>query len=238
MTSLKVLDLFSGIGGFTLGLERAGHQTIAFCEIEPFCQKVLKKHWSHIPIFSDITLLHGTDLPSKPDLICGGFPCQDLSVAGKQAGLSGTRSSLWWEMHRLIGECRPDWVLVENVPNLRTKGADEVLTSLEREGYSCWPSVVGAWAVGAEHPRERVWILAHTQGKRMERMRAERFEKSYALDRTLLSVRNSDGKWEVEPDVCREVHGVSDRIHRLKALGNSVVPQIPQLFGEFIARHS
>lgn len=164
---IRVIDVFSGIGGFSLGLESTGgFQTIAFCEIEPFPREVLAVHWPEVPCFTDVRELKLS--PGDADMIVGGFPCQDISVAGKGAGIEGERSGLWRELFRLVQECRPRWVLVENVSALRTRGADRVLSDLEAEGYACWPLVVGAWAVGAPHRRERVWIVAHRQLARRE----------------------------------------------------------------------
>lgn len=166
---MRVLDLFSGIGGFALGLESVGMRTIGFCEIEPFPRAVLAHHWPHVPIHDDVRTLSADSvswLRAQPiDLICGGFPCQDVSVAGKGAGLSGARSGLWSEYARLVGELRPRWVLAENVGALRTRGVDRVCSDLEGEGYTVWPLLVGAWAVGAPHRRERVWIVAHSDGR-------------------------------------------------------------------------
>ena len=167
---IRVLDLFSGIGGISLGLESTGgFETIAFCEQDAFCRLVLEKHWPEVPTFTDVRELRCS--PGDADMIAGGFPCQDISVAGKGAGIDGERSGLWREMFRLVRECRPEWVLAENVGALRTRGADRVLADLEAEGYACWPLVVGAWAVGAPHKRERVWIVAHrdTSGRAAER---------------------------------------------------------------------
>ncbi len=159
--SLQVLDLFSGIGGFSLGLERAGLQTIAFCEINPYCRQVLRRHWPTIPIFKDIRKLTADDLPAKPDLVCGGYPCQPFSVAGKQRGKKDNRY-LWPEMFRLVKECRPAWVLGENVAGHVKLGLDTVLADLEGEGYAVQPFVIPACAIGAPHKRERVWIIAYT----------------------------------------------------------------------------
>lgn len=131
---LKVLDLFSGIGGFSLGLERTGgFKTVAFCEIDPYCRAVLKKHWPDVPCFEDVTKLNGSDI-GPVDVICGGFPCQDISLAGKGAGLSGARSGLWYEFHRVIDETRPSWAVIENVSALRARGLDAVLGSLAAIG--------------------------------------------------------------------------------------------------------
>lgn len=156
----NVLDLFSGIGGMSLGLERAGMRTIAFCDSEPFCRDWLDQQWPGVPCFEDVRQLHAGLVRERVDVIAGGFPCQDVSVAGKGAGIEGERSGLWVEMFRLVRELRPRWVLVENVPALRTRGADRVLGDLESEGYTCMPLVVGADDVGAPHRRKRVWIVA------------------------------------------------------------------------------
>jgi len=158
---LTVLDLFSGIGGFSLGLEKTGgFQTIEFCEIEPFCRKVLNKHWPGVPIHDDIRTL------SRPrgyaDVICGGFPCQDLSYAGKGAGINaGTRSGLWADYARIIGEVRPRYVIVENVSALLTRGLDRVLGDLAQIGYDAEWHSIPASAVGAPHRRDRIWIVAY-----------------------------------------------------------------------------
>jgi DNA (cytosine-5)-methyltransferase 1 len=158
---LRVLDLFSGIGGFSLGLERTGHfETVAFCEIDKKARQVLRKHWNDVPIFEDVTTLRG-DQVGAIDVICGGFPCQDLSLAGKGAGLEGARSGLWWEFHRLIKETNPKWVIIENVAAIRNRGLDQVLSSLAQVGYDAEWHCIPASAVGAPHQRDRVWIVAY-----------------------------------------------------------------------------
>jgi hypothetical protein len=137
--TFKLLDLFSGIGGFSLGLERSGgFETMAFCEIDPFCRKVLKKHWPHVPQYDDIKILTAERLRADgivPDAICGGFPCQDISVAGAGAGLDGERSGLWFEYARLISEIRPRVVIVENVGALLVRGLSVILGNLATLGY-------------------------------------------------------------------------------------------------------
>lgn len=161
---MRLLDLFSGIGGFPLGLERAGFTTVAFCEVEPFCQSVLRKHWPTVPIYDDVRNLTAVRLRDAGvwpvDAICGGFPCQDISVAGSGAGLLGERSGLWREFARLVGELRPRFALVENVGALRGRGLAAVLADLATLGYDAQWHVVPAAAVGAPHLRERVWIVA------------------------------------------------------------------------------
>ena len=129
MEKMKVLDLFSGIGGFSLGLERAGMETISFCEIDKKAQLVLKKHWPNVPIFEDVSTLKGDEI-GPVDVICGGFPCQDISTAGKGEGLSGSRSGLWYEFHRLINEIRPKYAIIENVSALRPRGLEQVIKTL------------------------------------------------------------------------------------------------------------
>jgi DNA (cytosine-5)-methyltransferase 1 len=164
------LSLFSGIGLHDLGLERAGWQCIGQCECNEFGQSVLRKHWPSVPIWKDVRDVTGAELRRQcgalPTLITGGFPCTQISCAGKGEGI-GTKddptevSGLWWEMRRIIEDVRPAWVLAENVPALRTRGSDAVLGSLEELGYACWPLVVGSWAVGAPHKRDRVWLVAN-----------------------------------------------------------------------------
>lgn len=160
---LNVLDIFSGIGGFSIGLEAIGMQTVAFCEINPFCQKILKKHWPSVPIFSDITTINKEDLKAllPIDIIAGGFPCQDISVAGKQQGIEAKRSGLWKEFARLIDEIRPKYAIIENVANLRSKGLIAVLQDLWEIGYDAEWHCIPASAFGAPHRRDRIWIIAH-----------------------------------------------------------------------------
>lgn len=164
---LNVLDLFSGIGGFSLGLERTGgFRTVAFCEIEPFPRKVLAKHWPGVPIYDDVRTLTADTLARDgiaADVICGGFPCQDISLAGKGAGIDGERSGLWSEYARLIGELRPRYVIVENVAALLGRGLDRVLGDLASLGFDAEWHCIPASAVGAPHRRDRLWIVAHPQ---------------------------------------------------------------------------
>lgn len=292
---LAVLDLFSGIGGFSLGLERAtlegaeydGFETVAFCEIEPFPRKVLAKHWPGVPCYTDVRELTSERLAADGiavDVITGGFPCQDISVAGNQAGITdGTRSGLWSEIDRLVGELRPAFVIVENVANLLAGPSEQpggwfgrVLGDLAERGYDAeWENIPAA-ALGAPHRRERIWLVAYPHGagyNRAEQPRilgapdlqgpsdhacngsgapavlayanGERLEgwaqsgNAYGLGQGIqqLAERCPDcfgGIWRTEPNVGRVANGVPDRAHRLKALGNAVVPQIPELIGRAI----
>ena len=163
----KHLDLFSGIGGFSLGLESTGgFETIAFCEIEKFPRKVLKKHWPHVKQYKDIKELTNEQLETDGiipiDIITGGYPCQPFSVAGNQLGEKDKRH-LWPEMFRLVKECRPTWVIGENVSGHIKLGLDTVLEDLESEGYSTRAFSISASSIGANHKRERVWVVGHSQ---------------------------------------------------------------------------
>jgi len=159
---LNVLDLFSGIGGFSLGLEATGKfKTIAFCETDRFCQKVLQKHWKDIPIHEDIKKLDGTKI--KADVVVGGFPCQSFSIAGKQKGKDDERY-LWDEMFRVIKEVKPRWIIGENVSNLINISNGEILqgihNDLESQGFEVQTFNISASSQGAWHKRSRVWIIA------------------------------------------------------------------------------
>ena len=265
---MKVLDLFSGIGGFSLGLERAGMETIAFCEIEPFCQKVLKKHWPDVPVFNDIRNLTANELPEQPDVICGGYPCQPFSVAGDRRGQEDDRH-LWPEMFRLVKECRPSWIIGENVAGHITMGVDEVLSDLEGEGYTAQTFVIPAVAVDAPHRRDRVWVIANNDSHRCKRKdvsvqprgqnKASAFScrSSEAVANTNRQSRSKEcnapgqsnkpgqscrciteswgkARWPAEPSMGRVANGIPRRLDRLRSLGNSVVPQIPEVLGKAI----
>lgn len=188
--TLKVLDLFSGIGGFSLGLERTGgFETAAFCEIEPFPRAVLKKHWPKVPCYEDVRTLTADQLVRDGigpiDVITGGFPCQDISLAGKQRGMgAGTRSGLWSEIARLVGELRPSYVVVENVSALLRgpsgrPGAwfGRVLGDLAERGYDAEWENIPAGSLGAPHRRERVWIVAYPAKERQPETRKLRCDE-------------------------------------------------------------
>ena len=275
---LKVLDLFSGIGGFSLGLERTGgFQTVAFCEIEEFPRKVLAKHWPDVPCYRDVRALTAERLAADGiavDVICGGFPCQDISTAGKGAGLAGERSGLFFEIARLVGELEPRYVILENVSALLGRGLADVLGTLAALGYDAEWHCIPASYLGAPHRRDRIWIvahpagdrwgegnahlgggakgtaprqelglghgceaLAHSNGPRLEGRAQARDAGSFGPWVQQFIERCPDGdrpRWLPEPDVGRVANGVPDRAHRLKALGNAVVPQIPELIGRAI----
>lgn len=233
---MKILDLFSGIGGFSLGLERAGMQTIAFCEVDPVCRQVLQKHWPDVPIFEDVKTLSAKDIHETVDVICGGFPCQDISVAGNGHGLAGERSGLWYEYRRLIEEIHPRYVIIENVAALRSRGLDEVLRCLDALGYDAEWHCIPASAIGAPHQRDRLWIVAYPM-----RLRTQVSPEGKLAAEQMLG---GEGKawgaeshatcWASEPRVGGVAYGVPGRVDRVKQLGNSVIPQIPEIIGRAI----
>ena len=268
---MKVLDLFSGIGGFALGLEAAGFETAAFCEIDPYAQKVLKKNWPGVPIYDDVRRITADRLVSDGvgvDVITGGFPCQDISVAGNQKGIDAERSGLWSECSRLLGDIRSRYAIFENVTNLLTgDGGDwfkRVLWDISTVGYDAEWHCIPASAIGAHHHRDRVWILAYPNelglekhgygesnepfinceaisnpsseglqgGQEARNNGKDRQEPRNQLITGLGGVQG--GVWEAEPNVGRVANGVPARTHRLRCLGNAVVPQIPELIGRQI----
>jgi DNA (cytosine-5)-methyltransferase 1 len=279
---MKVLDLFSGIGGFSIGLEKAGFETVAFCEIERYCQEVLRRHWPDTPIYDDVRSLTGEQLRAdgivRPDVIVGGYPCQPFSVAGVRRGEEDDRH-LWPEVYRLVKEIRPTWGIFENVAGHITMGLDEVLSDLEAEGYAARPFVIPACGVDAPHRRDRVWIVAHANSEgqsdvpqheqwvarattmgdtQRSRQSGDNGRKDVAYTKSKQGSPNYNGQkqgaagkseqgqprrsgggshptlWAAEPNVGRVANGVSNRSHRIKALGNAVVPQIPEQIGRII----
>ena len=252
---LRVLDLFSGIGGFSLGVERsrtpcgiAGFETVAFCEIEEFPRKVLAKHWPEVPCYHDVTKLTGSILAADGitvDVITGGFPCQDISIAGRQAGIGGgTRSGLWSECIRLIGELQPKYALFENVSNLLSGPYERpggwfstILSDLAGEGYDAEWADIPASYIGAWHRRGRVWLLAYPnkisgqQGRTQEPI----LRQSYVSKQSKGAFAKWDGRSSIpKSSICGRHDGIPDVPHRIASLGNAVVPQIPELIGNAI----
>jgi len=159
---MKMLDLFSGIGGFSLAGEWSGFETVGFCEIDKYCQKVLKKNFPDVPIFDDIRKLSRSDIDGAVDVITGGFPCQPFSVAGRKKGTQDDRD-LWPQMFRVIKEFKPTWVIGENVANFVSMAFKRTKTDLESEGYEVQPFIIPACGVGARHRRDRVWIVGYSK---------------------------------------------------------------------------
>lgn len=164
---IRIGSLFSGIGGFELGLERSIPNSTTVWQVEQnkFCRSILAKHWPAAVLYDDVCTV-GADNLEPVDVLCGGFPCQDLSYAGKGEGLNGARSGLWWEMHRIISELRPRVVVLENVPALVTRGLGEVLGSLSAIGYDAEWTVISAADFGAPHLRKRIFIVAYPNQER------------------------------------------------------------------------
>lgn len=166
---LTHIDLFSGIGGFALAAQWAGFETKVFCEIDPFCQKVLKKHWPDVPIVEDIKKFNGKEWTGAT-LLTGGFPCQPFSVSGKRRGKEDYRY-LWPEMLRIISDARPAWVLGENVAGIVRMELDSVLSDLEGIEYETQSVIIPACAINAPHRRDRVWICANSNNPKTSRQR-------------------------------------------------------------------
>jgi DNA-cytosine methyltransferase len=237
--TLKVLDLFSGLGAFSLGLERAGMQTVAFCEIDPYCRKILNKHWPDVPCYEDVrTLTVGrlaADGIADIDVICGGFPCQDVSRAGTGDGLDGERSGLWFEYARLIGEIRPRFAVVENVAALLDDGMGRVLGSLASLRYDAEWSVVSACAMGAPHMRRRVFLVAYPHGfhgrPRLRDTVARKDRPLQAIDRLEGARARSRARLEDPSALYRGADGIAHGMDRNRALGNTIYWPIVEEIG-------
>lgn len=237
MEKLRVLDLFSGIGGFSLGLERTGgFETVAFCEIEEFPRRVLGKHWPNVPCYDYVRTLSAARLAADRigvDVICGGFPCQDISAVGRRQGLAGARSGLWREYARLVREIRPRFVVVENSAELLGNGIVDVLGDLSTLGFSARWDCIPAAVLGAPHGRDRIWIVAYAEG-------VEGIHEPDIGHELWRWVSDAGNAWPACPwetpaaAVCGVDDGVPFRVDRSQALGNAVVPQIPELIGNAI----
>ena len=249
MTPLTVGSLFSGIGGFEFGLERTGgFKTVWQCEIDPFCLKVLAKHWPDVKRFTDIKRMGVDEEIPRVDVICGGFPCQDISCAGKGAGIHAERSGLWWEMLRIIRLVRPRFVLVENVAALLNRGLDEVLGSLAESGYDAEWQILSAKFVGSQQLRERLYLVAYStipgtirKSTGDERSRGDISVRGrvFSGNREMAGRKGSKAQrytepWATEPDIRRVADGIPNQLDRLRALGNAIVPQCAQFVGQCI----
>lgn len=274
---MKLLDTFAGIGGFSYAAERlvGGFETTQFIEINPYCQKILNKHWSHVPIHDDITTF--TAKSGEFDIITGGFPCQDISVAGLQKGITKeTRSGLFYELIRVIRMVRPKYVVLENVAAILNRGLDIVLRELSEAGYDAEWAVISASSLGACHRRSRWWLVAYpnsirwggrsserrsTQERQLLQRKSEGRKMGSETERCSINTSNPNserlqglrGEYELQesckertftwsnsgitlnpnwkgykskPTLCRGDDGLSNRVDRLKALGNSIVPAV------------
>jgi len=232
---VRHLDLFSGIGGFALAARWVGWETVGFCEIDPYCQSVLRRHWPDVPIYNDVRELRGDEIKGPIDIITGGFPCQDISVAGPGTGISGERSGLWTEMGRLIGYIRPQFALVENVSALLGRGLDRVAGDLAEIGYDAEWEVISAASVGANHQRDRTYILAYPRGQRRQRIIPETIQAQPAFSwckdgRRLEDLPERSDLYESR--LCGRSNGLSQEVG---AYGNAIVPQVAETIFRSIA---
>jgi DNA (cytosine-5)-methyltransferase 1 len=231
---MKSIELFAGIGGISLAAEWAGIETIAFCESDPFCQKILKKHWADVPIFNDVRTLNRKILEESRviepggtiDIISGGFPCQPFSICGKRKGKSDNRD-LWHEMFRIIQELQPTWVIGENVANFVNMELERSLIDLESEGYETQSFLIPASGIGALHKRERCFFLAYCESKhspsKNERKSSEAKQMQFR-GRTIKGIPRPT--WKIcESPICGVDDGIPNRLDRHRSLGNAVVPQ-------------
>ena len=286
LDEIKIGSLFAGIGGFELGLERGipNSKTVWQVEQDKYCQTILKKHWPQAKLYDDVCTVGAHNL-EPVDVICGGFPCQDISVAGKGKGINAERSGLWWEMYRIISELRPTIAVLENVSAVTTRGGTEIIGALAKIGYDCEWQIISARMFGAPHIRKRWFAVAYSTSKRRNNGRyrpqqiepqqrhqsevlyqerqmcttqSERFSKAGFIantfcERAQISLegehtskqmsgstsKKGSSYWSegatISP-VCNLDDGISNRVARLKALGNAIVPQCSEYVGQCIAQ--
>jgi len=213
---MKVLSLFSGIGGLDLACEAAGMEIVAFSEIEPYACEVLKRRWPKVANLGDVRNITGDLLRNagigaeEIDVVIGGFPCQPFSVIGRRKGKEDDRF-LWPEFARVVKEVGPVWVVAENVPGILGSAVDDVLADLEAQGYSAGAFVYPAQAVGAPHRRDRVFVVAYSESKRCERMRAVREQKPEVHVREKEAAWNSCGSRKLPGKLWRTPDAHCDR---------------------------
>ena len=251
---MNELALFAGAGGGILGGHLLGWRTVCAVEWEPYAACVLAARQNDgilppFPIWDDIQTFDGKPWRGRVDVVSGGFPCQDISAAGKGAGIEGERSGMWREMARVVSEVRPAYVYIENSPMLTTRGGARVIADLTSLGYDAQWDVMGAADVGAPHRRDRIWIVAYSNGlrelqpqrlKQNKRRRVSNSSEQVADTNSAQCQRNERSErifaqhantcrtswWHVEPDVGRVANGVAARVDRLKAIGNGQVPAV------------
>jgi DNA (cytosine-5)-methyltransferase 1 len=285
---LNVGSLFSGIGGIELGFEKAGFETIWFIECEKYAKEVIKKHWCNAIVYDDITKVDFKAIP-KVDIITGGFPCQDISFAGKGVGISGSRSSLWKYYYESIRVLRPRYAFIENVSAILGRGLNVVLADLASLGYDAEWYCVPASSVGAPHQRDRLFVISYlpfTRNGRLSVSKRGQKKKGFDIDGNSKTISDSQGTgempiqqqgqrnvpvkigkivtdsnskrlsdiqrnkeqtwqsgngtvgdsgwWNTEPDLGRMADGISNRVDRIRCLGNAVVPQVAEVFAQAI----
>lgn len=242
MTKLRVLSLFAGIGGIDLGLERTGgFETVAVCEIDPYCRRVLAKHWPEAKQYDDVRILTADALRRDGiavDVIVGGFPCQDISYAGPGAGLDGERSGLWFQFARLIGEVAPRYVIVENVAALLDRGMGAVLGTLSDLGYDAEWDTVSACSVGHAHVRRRVLIVAYPNGQHgrqgLWHSIARAFRQIQAVDSFEGARAREGARLENPSGLYGGANGLPFGMERNHAIGNAVAPAVITPIGHAI----
>lgn len=240
---MNVLDLFSGVGGFSLGLERSGMKTVAFCEIEPYPQAVLRKNFPGVPIYDDVRTITAARLRADGiggvNLVCGGDPCQPHSHAGKRKG-KGDDRYLWPEMLRVVDEFDPTWVVNENVTGSESNMVlDQKIFDLEAIGYECQPFNIPVVAVGGGHERQRIWLVAHSSRKGRPGHQQDGSSPRCVLpSHSVYGDRIADS-WDTlarRSGGVRSEHGLPVQMVRseVKGYGNSVCPIIPEIIGRAI----
>ena len=237
---MRHLDLFSGIGGFALAADWVWgdeHEIVSFVEIDPFCQKVLKKHWPDVPIHGDIKTFEPTK--TTINLLTGGFPCQPYSTAGKRRGKNDDRA-LWPYMLEIIQRIQPTWIIGENVAGIISMDFFKMLSDLENCKFEVQSFIIPACAVNAPHRRDRVWILAHSRGntnnikgsilknkifleQKSKNNNSHFWSKSYRAYESLIQKQSNDTN---SPIFCRDINGIPNWMDRIKSLGNAIVPQV------------
>ncbi len=227
---MKFGSLFSGVGAFDLGFHLAGWDCRWQVEVDDYCRQILELRFPWTTKYGDIKNVKAEELETV-DAIVGGFPCQPVSFAGKLKGESDERW-LWKEFARVAFALRPTYIVIENVRGLLNRGGTTVLFDIAKAGYDAEWQTIPASAFGANHKRERLFIVAYDKSVGMERLWSNGVEITPTLDKEILSVRDSDGEWKVEPDIRRTSDGNSFRVDRLKSIGNAVVPHI----GHWLAR--
>jgi DNA (cytosine-5)-methyltransferase 1 len=255
---MNELALFAGAGGGILGGHLLGWRTVCAVEWEPYPASVLCARQNDgflppFPIWDDVQTFDGKPWKGIVDVVSGGFPCQDISAAGKGAGIDGQRSGMWSHMARIIGEVDPTFAFIENSPMLRTRGLSVVINDLNSLGFDAKWGCVSASAIGANHKRDRMWIVGKSKRKGLERQRSQPRQQEVAQSRDSGSLAHTENKgdvwrdwqlgfveqehdspggqtdgsrqwWKAEPNVGRVADGVAARVDRLKAIGNGQVP--------------
>lgn len=252
--TLRELSLFAGAGGGILGSKLLGWKTVCAVEINRYCQSILcrRQNEGYLPVFpiwDDIKTFDGKSWTGLIDVVSGGFPCQDISAAGKGKGLQGDKSSLWFEMLRIIREIRPRYAFIENSPMLIHRGLETILSNLNEIGYNAKWCIIGASNIGAPHHRKRLWLLAYTDKPGLERLSKTRKKEKpkpwntcthisdSSIFKNYVSVHDSDQNpqqttaqkiswWETEPQLDRMANGVANRVDRITAIGNGQVPVV------------